>query len=286
VGSPETCPVCEDFAAACRHPAHYATPPAPADEASGAEAMRAEFDAWWDAHSDGYKRSPGKGADLSGVAFDAWQAARALPLPAAPAPTRPRVSTVGSGQEARLVVTPAAPAHDAVRPSQAEVDAALAGLIKRGGLKEIEAALDVYHREKAANDARDAAHPVYYFADDAQGNPCLFWRNPFSGEPESLARFMWPTHPKEWDVDGWWDALCRNVVAALNQRPAHDAVREARERVVEAATARREFETGAEGVAFYTAADRERHRELARAENAAVDALLAAERAQDAKGGE
>ncbi len=87
MGSPETCPVCEDFAAACRHPAHYATPPAPADDAtreSASEAMRAEFDAWWDAHSDGYKRSPGKGADLSGVAFDAWQAARALPLPAAP----------------------------------------------------------------------------------------------------------------------------------------------------------------------------------------------------------
>lgn len=32
MGSPETCPVCEDFAAACRHPAHYATPPAPADD--------------------------------------------------------------------------------------------------------------------------------------------------------------------------------------------------------------------------------------------------------------
>lgn len=33
MGSPETCPVCEDFAAACRHPAHYAPPPAPRDEA-------------------------------------------------------------------------------------------------------------------------------------------------------------------------------------------------------------------------------------------------------------
>ena len=43
MGSPKTCPVCEDFAAACRHPAHYATPPAPADDASGAEAMREAF---------------------------------------------------------------------------------------------------------------------------------------------------------------------------------------------------------------------------------------------------
>lgn len=61
--------------------------------------------------------------------------------------------------------------------------------------------------------------PVYYFADDAQGNPCLFWRNPFSGEPESLARFMWPTHPKEWDVDGWWEKFTLTVVAALNPPP-------------------------------------------------------------------
>lgn len=68
--------------------------------------------------------------------------------------------------------------------------------------------------------------------------------------------------------------------------PADDAVARARARVVDAAKARRLFETGAEGVAFYTAADRERHRELARAENAAVDALLAAERAaSDEKGG-
>ena len=71
MGSPETCPVCEDFAAACRHPAHYATPPAPADDArpmvtggglikfdrraadaSGAEAMAPgchEHVALWDA---------------------------------------------------------------------------------------------------------------------------------------------------------------------------------------------------------------------------------------------
>lgn len=50
-------------------------------------------------------------------------------LPAAPAPTRPRVSTAGSGQEARLVVTPAAPAHDAVREARATAREVVARLL-------------------------------------------------------------------------------------------------------------------------------------------------------------
>lgn len=42
-----------------------------------------------------------------------------------------------------------------LRPTQLEVDRVLAGLIHRGGLSEIEAALDAYRREKAANDAKE-----------------------------------------------------------------------------------------------------------------------------------
>jgi len=39
---------------------------------AGYEAERARFDAWWADKSDGYKRASGKGADLSGVAWDAY----------------------------------------------------------------------------------------------------------------------------------------------------------------------------------------------------------------------
>ena len=66
--------------------------------------------------------------------------------------------------------------------------------------------------------------PTYWFADDSHGSPCLYWRNPFNDQAEVLGTFNWPTHPKEWDVDGWWAKVTLAVVAALNPKPHPAAV--------------------------------------------------------------
>ena len=52
--------------------------------------------------------------------------------------------------------------------------------------------------------------------DDETHSPALFWTNPFTGKDESLCRFHWPTHPKEWDVDGWWSRVSGLILAVLN----------------------------------------------------------------------
>lgn len=59
---------------------------------------------------------------------------------------------------------------------------------------------------------------------DAQNNECLFWRNPFTDSDEEIARFTWPTHPTDWNVDGWWDKFCKVMLAGLNA-PDVDVVR-------------------------------------------------------------
>jgi hypothetical protein len=84
---------------------------------------------------------------------------------------------------------------------------------------EIRARMDADRAAAEANAPEPSGPPPYWFADDWNGNPCLWWRNPFSEQREVLGRFMWPSHPKDWDVDGWWEKFTLTVVAALNPPP-------------------------------------------------------------------
>jgi hypothetical protein len=102
----------------------------------------------------------------------------------------------------------AAPLADATRPAPSITP-------------EIRARMDDDRAKAEAAMPRDPSRPpAYWFADDSNGNPCFWWRNPFSDQPETLGRFMWPSHPVEWDVDGWWETLTTSIVAAVNAKPA------------------------------------------------------------------
>lgn len=45
-----------------------------------------------------------------------------------------------------------------------------------------------------------AEHPPklnLWFAEDAWQNSCIFWKNPYTGESEVIANFLWPKHPPQ-----------------------------------------------------------------------------------------
>ncbi len=42
--------------------------------------------------------------------------------------------------------------------------------------------------------SQDKAGRKFFYEEDANGNPTLFWINPWNGNKEGLAKFFWPTH--------------------------------------------------------------------------------------------
>jgi hypothetical protein len=174
---------------------------------------------------------------------------------------------------------PRHPAPDdasAGRPTQAEIDAALAGVVKRGGIDDIQAALDVYHREKSANDA--LAAPA-----EAMRERAATVLDEYAKNAATLAE----TKPE----DGFDDrreefqgtaSILRAIAAQIRRLPLparDDAVEEARNAVVAAARAQRE----AAVAAFHARGAERNHLEAVwdGATNVTQDAvarLLAAER--------
>jgi hypothetical protein len=60
-------------------------------------------------------------------------------------------------------------------------------------------------------EARVINGQTLHIEDDETGGPAIFWRNPWTGEREKLATFLWPQHPVEAtaDVEGVFRAITR-----------------------------------------------------------------------------
>ncbi len=64
----------------------------------------------------------------------------------------------------------------------------------------------------------------FSFDEDAQGNPCISWINPWSGKRETVAMFFWPEHPPEMteEIEQLWEAIGKGCAVAAKKSIAKE----------------------------------------------------------------